>query len=119
MGYEHVVIHMRLTERWKIDPSYVDASTFWRLADKAASIMKVTGSHDLPHPTDVVMQHVADGGDEWPVKRALRVTHDQFDWYMRAYKKNGTMHPSIKMEYMTPKEEKSDELYRRNLLHNF
>ena len=42
MTYKHVPIHVRLTERWKIDPKYIDGPTFWKLAERRRKMTFIT-----------------------------------------------------------------------------
>ena len=105
MSYEHVVIHTRLTDRWKIDPGYVDAVTFWQHAERWRKMTSVGSKIDITCPTDIVMQYIIYGGDRLPIRKILGFTSEQLDEFVKLYEKNGTVQPPpVKMEYMDEKE---------------
>ena len=122
MGYEHVVIHTRLTERWKIDPAYVDASTFWRLEDRRGK-MDITHStrENITRPLDSIMEYaIQPDTDVVALAGGVGIPVEQMATWVKEYKRRGTVQSRYvyKYEEMSEAEERSDELYRRNILHN-
>lgn len=59
MTYKHIPIHIRLTERWKIDPKYIDGITFWRHAERWRNMMSITEERGKGKIRDVVLLGVS------------------------------------------------------------
>ena len=108
---DHVPIHIRITERWKIDPKYTDARSFWRDEERHAAIMGQPGLQKYDRrPSDLAMQHCANGGDYKAIRVLSGLTRDQMAWYVQQFKRFGTVKERpVKMEYMTDAEIARDE----------
>ena len=92
IDYSHIPMHVRITERWKIDPGYDDA-VYYRNLDRRGSDCVLSVFREWPRVPEMVLEYASRiGGQgagfrEWTeIAGAVRVLPEDFREMVRAYR---------------------------------
>jgi hypothetical protein len=112
-----IPIHLRLTERWKIDPNYPDdTAKWWKLQEISARRENIDTRLYARIPDIVAKWYTSNPAYERVsggyLSAHYRMTEEQFQGAMTEYRRYGTLQRTLPDYYrgdMTVREEKYDE----------